>query len=357
MSTFFVRPVTKKEITPFVSIIISAYNEEENITQKIDNLLKLDYPRDKMEIIIGSDGSTDETYRLIKKYAEEHQVRYTVSFQRIGKPAMINTMIKDARGEIYIFADARQRFEPSAIKKLVRCFADEDVGVVSGELVIEDKETGTGAGLGLYWEYEKALRKMESHVGSMTGATGAIYAIRKELFRYLPENIILDDVFIPMSALMMNKRVVFEPEALAYDTVSETTEKEFSRKVRTLAGNFQIFSLFSDILNPFKKSGLALQLISHKLMRLLVPYFLVLAFVANIFILGKGGLAPLALFLQILFYGVALLGYILEKSGAKLAGILRILFVPYEFCALNFAAVVALFVYMSGKLEVKWEKQ
>lgn len=356
MSFIFVRPVHMEEIFPVVSVIISAYNEEKNITTKIDNLLKLNYPRDKMEIIIGSDGSTDDTYRLIKKYAEENHIRYAVSFQRIGKPAMINKMVKDARGEIYIFADARQRFEPDAIKKLVRSFADEDVGVVSGELVIEDKKTGAGAGLGFYWEYEKVLRKMESRIGSMVGVTGAIYAIRKEFFRYLPENIILDDVYIPMNALMMDKRVVFEPEALAYDTVSETTGKEFGRKVRTLAGNFQIFSLFSDVLNPFKKSGLAFQLISHKLMRLVVPYFLALAFLANIFLLQKEAFAALALFLQILFYGAAFLGYILEKAGVKMPGILRMLYVPYEFCALNFAAVVALSVHVSGKAEVRWEK-
>lgn len=356
LSSVAARPVAKREIFPDISIIISAYNEEQNIEAKINNLLTLDYPRDKTEIIVGSDGSTDETYTLLKKFAEERGVRYTVSFQRIGKPAMINKMAKDARGEVFVFADARQRFERDSIKKLVQCFADENVGAVSGELMIEDNVAGTGKGIGLYWQYEKALRKMESGIGSMIGATGAIYAIRKDLFKYLPEDVLLDDVYTPMNALMSGKRVVFESEARAYDTASATTEKEFSRKVRTLAGNFQIFSLFSDMLNPAKKGWLAVQIVSHKLLRLLVPYFLLLALVFNFFIFKKADFYASALFLQVIFYGVAFLGYVLESAGLKLSGALRILYVPYEFCALNFAAVVAFFVYKSGRMDVRWEK-
>lgn len=356
LSSTAARPVAKREIFPDVSIIISAYNEEQSIETKINNLLTLDYPRDKTEIIVGSDGSTDETYNILKKFAEEKGVRYTVSFQRIGKPAMINKMTKDARGEIFVFADARQRFERDSIKKLVQNFGDEEVGAVSGELIIEDNVAGAGRGIGLYWQYEKALRKMESDIGSMIGATGAIYAIRKDLFKYLPEDILLDDVYTPMNALMSGKRVVFEPQARAYDTASATAGKEFARKVRTLAGNFQIFSLFSDMLNPAKKGWLAVQIASHKLLRLLVPYFLLLALISNIFIFKKTDFYGLALFLQVIFYGVAFLGYVFESAGLKLSGALRILYVPFEFCALNFAAVVALLAYKSGRMDVRWEK-
>jgi cellulose synthase/poly-beta-1,6-N-acetylglucosamine synthase-like glycosyltransferase len=350
------RPVKREDIFPVVSVIISAYNEEKNIESKINNLLALDYPRDKMEVIIGSDGSTDDTYRLIKKYAEENKIRYTVSFQRIGKPAMINKMAKDAQGDIFIFADARQRFERDSIKQLVRCFADEEVGAASGELIIEDKETGTGRGMGLYWQYELALRKMESDIGSITGATGAIYAVRKSLFRYLPEDILLDDVYTPMNVFMQGKRVIFEPAARAYDTVSETTQKEFVRKVRTLAGNFQIFAQFPEALNLFKKGWAAFQLISHKLMRLFVPYFLILALFSNFFILKNGSFYVLALFLQIIFYGTAFMCYALEQMGAKIQGALRLAYVPYEFCVLNYAAIVALYAYRSGRAGVQWEK-
>ncbi|PIY82041.1 MAG: hypothetical protein COX96_05020 [Candidatus Omnitrophica bacterium CG_4_10_14_0_2_um_filter_44_9] len=354
-SALLVNPVKKKDITPMVSIIVSAYNEEKNIESKVANLLELDYPRDKMEIIVGSDGSTDETYRIIKKLAEENKIRYAVSFQRAGKPAMINKMTKDARGEIFIFADARQKFDRAAVKELVKCFGDANVGAVSGELIIQDKDTGTGCGIGMYWEYEKLLRNMESSIGSMLGATGAIYAIRKDLFRYLPGNVILDDIFTPMNSIMAHKRAIFEPAARAYDVVAETTGKEFTRKVRTLVGNFQIFGLFPEAFDPFK-SPIAFQLFSHKFLRLFVFYLLVLAFVSNIFILNRGAIFVLALFLQVIFYIAAFLGYLLEKSGAKLSGASRAFFIPYEFCALNLAAVAALRLHLSGGMPVTWEK-
>jgi biofilm PGA synthesis N-glycosyltransferase PgaC len=349
------KAVQKEDITPSVTIFISAYNEEKNIEARVQNLLELDYPREKMEIFLGSDGSTDETYRIIKRLADEKKFRYAVSFQRRGKPAMINTMAKEASGEIYVFTDARQRFEKNALKELVRCFGDPEVGAVSGELLIEDKATGTGKGLGLYWEYEKALRRMESAIGSMLGATGAIYAIRQNLFVYPPENVILDDVFTPMNAIVRGHRAVFEPAARAFDSMSESMDREFSRKVRTLVGNFQIFGMFKEAFD-IRKSSVALQLFSHKFMRLMVPYFLIGMLVANIFLVQQGFFFVLALILQILLYGLAILGGFFDRIGVRLVGVARFMMVPYEFCVLNFAAVVALFKYWSGEVEVKWEK-
>ncbi len=350
-SAFSAKPVKKKDITPFISIIVSAYNEEKNIEAKAANLLELDYPRDRMEIIIGSDGSTDETYNIIKRLAEENKIRYVVSFQRIGKPAMINKMAKEARGEIYIFCDARQEFDRAAVKELVRCFGDEQVGAVSGELIIADNETGAGCGMGFFWEYEKFLRQQESDVGSMLDATGAIYAVRKDSFLYLPENVILDDVFTSMNAIMQKKRAIFEPAAKAYDTMTETTGKEFLRKVRTLVGNYQIFELFSDCFNP-AKSQVAFQMFSHKLLRLFVPFFLITVFIVNFFLCSiKGTAFASALYAQLIFYGIAFFGYLLETSGIALSGILRIFYIPYEFCALNLAAVAAYQIHMTGGME------
>lgn len=348
------KPVKKAAMEPKVSIFVSAYNEEKNIEARVRNLLDLDYPRSKLEIIVGSDGSTDETYQIIKRLSEQENIRYAVSFQRIGKSAMLNKMAKDAQGEIFVFADARQRFDKAVLRELVHCFADSDVGAVSGELIIEDQSTGTGKGMGLYWSYEKMIRKMESAIGSTMGATGAIYAIRREFFSYLPD-IILDDMYIPMNAILSGKRVIFEPGAKAYDIVSGTTKKEFSRKVRTLAGNFEIFALLPEMFNPFR-SKIAFQLFSHKFLRLLVPYFLSAVFVSNLFLMKNGNIFVLAFFLQVVFYSLALLGYLLEKTSAAVSGILRILLIPYEFCALNFAAVAGLWVNFSGKAKVAWEK-
>jgi biofilm PGA synthesis N-glycosyltransferase PgaC len=268
---------------------------------------------------------------------------------------MINKMAKDALGEIYVFADARQRFEKNAISELVRCFADPAVGAVSGELVLEDRDAGAGRGIGLYWRYEKAMRRMESAVGSMLGATGAIYAVRKEHFHYLPENIILDDLYTPFNAIVVGQRAIFEPAARAYDLVVASVNKEFTRKVRTLVGNFQIFAVFPEAFNPFK-SRIALQLFSHKFLRLMVPYALVLFFISGISLSSVNPFCLLASILQLIFYILAWIGQRLEKSGRHITGPLRLAYIPYEFCVLNLAAVVALKRYLAGQVEVAWQK-
>lgn len=349
------RPVVKKDVYPSVSILISAFNEAATIGKKIDNLLEMDYPKEKMEILVGSDGSTDETEGIIQKAAEGHKVRSTVSSERLGKPAMLNKLAQDARGEILVFADARQRFDKNALKELVRNFADPEVGCVSGELMLEDTKKGSGCGLGLYWNYEKTLRKWESAAGSMLGATGAIYAVRAGLFRPLPENVLLDDVYIPIQAILRQKRAIFEPAAVAYDAVSDSTSREFSRKVRTLVGNFQIFALLPEALHPFR-SPIAFQLFCHKFLRIVMPYFLAVLLVSNIFLVGRGYFFLSALFLQLIFYEMGLIGALLEKSGARTEGILRMLHVPHEFCVLNLAAVAALFAWLSGGMDVRWKR-
>ncbi len=349
------RPVMKKDILPMISVLIPVHNEERHVERKIGNLLESDYPRDRMEIIVGCDGSTDGTLAIIERLAAEGAIRYCASPERIGKPAMLNMLAREAGGEIYVFADARQRFERGAIRELVRCFGDESVGCVSGELVIEDTTEGSGRGVGLYWKYEVWLRKMESDTGSMLGATGAIYAIRKEFFHPLPEDVLLDDVFTPLNAIMAKKRAVLEPSARAFDTVSESTEKEFMRKVRTLVGNFQIFSLFTAAFDP-SRSPIAWQLFSHKFLRLTLSYFLALLFISSAFLAQTGLAFRALLFLQAAFYALAVAGHFLERTGTRISGITRLLYVPYEFCVLNAAAVVALFKYLSGGMDVRWHK-
>jgi len=349
------KPVAKKDIFPAVSVLVSAHNEEPNIERRIENLLEADYPRDLVEILVGCDGCTDGTVRIVERLAETRAIRFRVSPERIGKPATLNALAREAGGKIFVFADARQRFAPAAIRELVRCFGDERVGCVSGELVIEDRGAGAGRGVGLYWSYEVWLRKMESGVGSMLGATGAIYAIRRELFREAPSDVLLDDVYTPMNAIMAGKRSVLEPAARAFDTASESVEKEFNRKVRTLVGNFQIFSLFRPAFNPFR-SSIALQLFSHKLLRLALPYFLALFFILSVHLAWRGPLYLLVFTAQVIFYGAACAGFVLERSHAKLRGVLRAVYVPYEFCVLNAAAVAALCRYLSGGMDVKWRK-
>ena len=349
------KPVMKKDILPMVSVLISVHNEERHVEEKVKNLLEADYPQDKMEIVVGCDGSTDQTLAIIKRLAEKNKIRYCVSLERIGKPAMLNKLAQEAGGEIYVFADARQRFDRRAIRELVRCFGDENVGCASGELIIEDTGEGSGRGVGLYWNYEVWLRKMESDTGSMLGATGAIYAVRKEFFHSLPEDVLLDDIFTPLNAIMARKRAVFEPAARAFDVASKSTEKEFMRKVRTLVGNFQIFSLFAEAFNPFR-SPVAWQLFSHKFLRLTLSYFLALFFISSVFLARDGLPYRVILFLQVAFYALAVVGHCLEKTRTRISGVPRLAYIPYEFCVLNAAAVVALFKYLSGGIDIRWDK-
>lgn len=349
------KPVMKKDILPMVSVLISVHNEERHVEEKVKNLLEADYPQGKMEIVVGCDGSTDQTLAIIKRLAEKNKIRYCVSLERIGKPAMLNKLAQEAGGEIYVFADARQRFDHRAIRELVRCFGDENVGCVSGELIIEDTGEGSGRGVGLYWNYEVWLRKMESDTGSMLGATGAIYAVRKEFFHSLPEDVLLDDIFTPLNAIMARKRAVFEPAARAFDVASKSTEKEFMRKVRTLVGNFQIFSLFAEAFNPFR-SPVAWQLFSHKFLRLTLSYFLALFFISSVFLARDGLPYRVILFLQVAFYALAVVGHCLEKTRTRISGVPRLAYIPYEFCVLNAAAVVALFKYLSGGIDIRWDK-
>jgi cellulose synthase/poly-beta-1,6-N-acetylglucosamine synthase-like glycosyltransferase len=299
---------------------------------------------------MASDGSTDGTIEIARKY--EPLGLTIIGFEaRRGKPAILNDVVKQLRGEIVVFSDARQLYHPQALAELVTNFADPRVGAVSGELILHN-ELGTtvGEGVSLYWRYEKFIRRNESCVDSTVGATGAIYAIRRELFQPIPTDTILDDVLIPMRIASRGYRVLFEPRALAYDQVALTPTQEFTRKVRTIAGNFQLFSRERWLLNPLR-NRLWFQNFSHKGLRLLSPLFLVAAFTVNLFLLNEP-LYRWALGVQILFYGAALGGYTSRNTRRKLP----LLSIPYVFCLLNWVSVVAFLRFVTGRYHVTWEK-
>ena len=297
ISLFLERPVRRKYIYPSISVIVSAYNEEKSIEKKITTLLDADYPKEKLEILIGSDGSTDGTEEIVKRYVEIASlprfggvarnddgqeasccaIKLFRQVRRRGKPNMLNILASAAKGEILVFTDARQRLDRNSLKELVRNFSDEKVGSVSAELLFEDDDNKTSNGIGLYWAYEKFIRKCESKIDSMLGATGAMYAIRRELFQEMPEDLILDDVYIPLKAIEKGYRAIFESEAKIYDTVVKDAKEEFSRKARTLAGNFQAFGYLKGLFNPFR-SPVAFQFFSHKFLRLVVPFLLINVF-------------------------------------------------------------------------------
>ncbi|MFH1754508.1 MAG: glycosyltransferase family 2 protein [Candidatus Latescibacterota bacterium] len=333
-----------------VSVVLAVRNEEDHIKERIVNLLQQDYPPDLVELIVVSDGSTDRTVELAREAGNERVKIHCVKDAQ-GKAAAITLGVKQASHDIIVFADARQRFAANVLAELTAVFCDATVGAASGELVFMKGEGGdVREGVSLYWRYEKFIRRMESGIDSVAGVTGSIYAARKELIIPLPSHTLLDDLLIPMHIVLRGFRVVFIRSAKAYDRVSATTSGEFTRKVRTLTGNFQAIALQPALLNPLK-NRIFFQFVSHKVMRLLVPYFCLAALISNIVLSGPYFRAVLAA--QLFFYGMMILGFTPLKR-ARAGGIIRI---AWTFGVLNAAAVAGLFVFLLGKEKHVWKAQ
>ena len=299
------RPVHKHYTEPSVSLLIAMHNESKDVQAKIHNCLELDYPPDKLQIIVSLDAPTDGTDVHLRQYADRG-VDVVHCPVRKGKAQALNSGMAVARGEIVLFADAGQRLERSAIRELVANFADESVGAVSGALVLLDASAKEATdGVGLYWRYEKKLRAMESDIHSVPGATGAIYAIRRRLFVPLPAGAILDDVVVPMRIVLEGKRAIFDPTARAYGAITQSPELEYEKKKRTLTGNYQLLAEMPELLVPWH-NPIFVQLVSHKLGRLIVPYCLVGLFISNLFLLD--GLYRIVMALQVMWYIVACVG-------------------------------------------------
>jgi cellulose synthase/poly-beta-1,6-N-acetylglucosamine synthase-like glycosyltransferase len=335
-----------------VSIVIAARNEGARLAARIDNLLHLDYPAARRQIVVVSDGSTDDTLDVVARYGRFVDV---VALPPGGKAIALNAGVARAKGEIVVFADARQGFAAEALRELVAPFSDSTVGAVTGELLLDAespcRRTGTdrraterraGArpaaaerreddrrrtlrstiadGVGLYWKYEKQLRRLESKVASTLGATGAIYAIRRSLYQPLPADTILDDVLTPMRVVLAGYRVVFNERARAFDRAAADADAEARRKIRTLAGNYQILSLEPRLLLPWR-NPVWLQYVSHKLGRLAVPYALLGIFFASVALAGMSGslftFYGAALTCQVIFYLLAGVGAVLELAARR----------------------------------------
>jgi len=348
------RPVGKLDVFPTVSIVISAWNEEDVIAAKLDNLYSLDYPLDKVEILIGTDGSTDATVSILRGSHDPRLRVFEYSVRR-GKPAVLNDLLAADRHEIILFNDARQLLAKDALRAIVKNFADPYVGCVSGELVFSEATGTTGKGVDLYWRYEKFIRDQESQVHSMLGATGAIYAIRRILFSPISVNTILDDMVIPFQIIRQGYRAVFDNAVKAYDRVADNPAEEYRRKVRTISGNYQVFATMPGMLNPLQ-SPVAIQLFSHKFLRVLVPFFLVLIFGVNGLLLGQEKYRLFWL-LQLVFYGMALTGiWTKGKTSGIVNAVNRVCYVPYVFCLLNFSALAGFWRFVTARSEVLWQK-
>ncbi len=335
-------PVRVAPVIPSVSILIAARNEEANLPSKLLNLQELHYPAELLQIVIASDGSDDGTPELLLR--SQPFVTPVILQQSGGKAGALNAAVVASTGEILVFLDCRQTVDPDAIQQLVQCFADSTVGAVSGELLLEAAVgTAAGSALGIYWKIEKVVRRLESASGSVVGVTGAIYAIRRELYKPIPPGTTLDDVFVPMHVARAGYRVIFQSSAIARDRIFSEGGKEFSRKVRTLTGNYQLLSLAPWILSP--ANPLLFRFISHKLLRLLVPVFLVGMLVASALI--GGSFYKFVFALQIVFYLFAVLGVFLPSTTKY-----KPIAIANTFVMLNTAAALAFYNFLMGRNRV-----
>lgn len=334
-------PVLRADIEPFVSVILAVHNEEANLPAKFENLRNMNYPSGRMELVVASDGSSDGTVDILRRTDGVVAVVLPVAG---GKAAALNAAVARARGEILVFFDARQMVDLQAVRELCRCFADPEVGAASGELLLVDSEgKSAGDALGLYWRIEKVVRRLESATGSVVGVTGAIYAIRRELYVNLPEGTILDDVMVPMNVARTGKRVIFVPSAIAYDRIFQKPGKEFARKVRTLTGNYQLLQMAPWLLSP--ANPLLFRLVSHKLLRLFVPLLLVVLFLSSL--LASNLFYHVIFALQLIFYGMAVLGWLSPRARK-----FRLVATAETFAMLNMAAAFAFFNFATGRKKV-----
>jgi cellulose synthase/poly-beta-1,6-N-acetylglucosamine synthase-like glycosyltransferase len=334
------KEVRRGPYLPLVSIVVVVRNEEQVLKRKLENLLALDYPAELMQLVVVSDGSADRTEAILHEYASNPRVSVMLNQLPRGKALGLNDAFQLAQGDVVVFTDARQTIEPGGLRLLLENFADPQVGCVSGQLMLGSVGECGGQGIGSYWRIEKRIRELEAVSGSVVGATGAFYAIRRNLLVPLPHEIVLDDVYLPMQVVRQGLRVVFDARARVWD-VDLGTQREFARKVRTLSGNYQLLQLAPWLLS--RANPIRFEFVSHKLLRLVAPFALAAVLVASLVL--RTPIYRLALTLQLAFYGLSFLSVAKLKEGL----VARAAEAAFTFVVLNTAAVVAFASFVSGR--------
>ncbi len=343
------RPVQRAAITPRVSLIVSAYNEARIIAEKIENCLALDYPRAQFEIMIAADGSDDRTSAIAQTYAAQG-VRVLHQPARRGKIAAMNRVAPMAAGEILIFSDADAFLEPHAIRALVENFADPQVACVGGVKRIRRAASVQAQGEGAYWRYEAYLKQLDSQVGTAIGAIGELFAIRRELYRNLDDDLLIEDFVLAMRLVAQGWRVVYEPRAVTWQAASPSLAGEWQRRVRMAAGGFQAIGRLREMLDP--RRGLPMvQYVSHKVLRWLSPFFMLSAFGANLGLLTQPGYAQLFV-AQSAFYALALVGWLAQRVGVDWLP----LQIPFYFCFANATSLAGFWRFVTKAQPVTWVK-
>ena len=339
------REVRKRPIQPSISLLIPAYNEDDVIARKIENSLALDYPSERLEIVVASDGSKDRTAEIAQSLADGQRVRVLAFPENRGKIATLNASVPELRGEIVVFSDAAAMLFPNSVRILIENFADPAVGAVSGLYkIVKADEVDVGKSEDFYWKYETFLKIKESQVASTLGGHGHLHAIRKDLYPYPPPGTINDDYIIPVSVLAKGYRAVYEPAAVVYEEAHEMTG--FGRRIRIMAGNIQQMREIRGLLRPLRPLALFFFL-SHKVSRLVVPFAMLLALIANLFLLDSS--FYFAVFCaQIVFYLLAALGTLLPLRP-------KILMLPFYFSMINAATFFGFYHALTHRRGMAWK--
>lgn len=335
---------------PTVSLLVSCYNEAEVVREKIINSLELDYPKGQLEIFFISDGSDDGTDQIIKEFSD-HGIQYVRQEGRLGKTMALNMTVPKTKSEFIVFSDANAMYQPDAIKKLIRNFSDPDIGYVVGAALYSDaKDSASAESEETYWQYEMTIKKMESQLHSVVGGDGAIYAIRKELYQEMEQQDI-NDFVNPLQIIARGYHGFFDSEAICYEETAGDFNKEAKRKQRIVNRSFRGLMRVKEVLNPFKTGFFSFEVISHKLLRWLIPVFLIIIATGSIF-LSYYGLVffQLLLLCEILFVWLAIIGYI-KSTRLKIPALF---FYPYYFLLVNTYSLIGLWKAILGDIQITW---
>ncbi len=346
-------PVRSAPITPRVTLLICAHNEEDVLERKLENALALDYPRESLEILVVDDGSTDHTAAIARRFAARG-VRLESQSPRQGKSLAVNLGVARATGELVVLSDASPDYAANALGNAVRHFADPTVGVVSGRIRLKDSASMVEVPAGLYWKYQELLCVWESATGTTVGVNGNLFAFRRELFTPLTADTINDEFTVAMDIAKRGYRVLYDPEAITHDIVSSSMSDEVARRARINAGRYQ--ALLQTSFLSLDNVGLTFRLVSHKLSRPLAPLFMIALLIACVAesLRTDDVVAASLLGGQALLYGTAWIGWIAERRRWPK---IRIVAVPYFFVSGNVAALIGLYRYVTGRQSVTWQKR
>lgn len=357
LSRWFPRPVQQSESLPRLSLIIAAHNEERDIAAKLEHTLALDYPAERLEVIVASDCSTDRTDEIANSFAGRGVKLYRQA-EHLGKTVAQHNAVKIATGEFLVFTDATTRYTPDALRKLVRNFADPTVGCVAGQLIyvestpnntLDSVPTSVGRGCRSYWDYEKFLKSCESRVGSLIGVSGCLYAVRRSSFAQLrPE--LIDDFVVATEIHLRGLRTVYEPEAIATEGTNRRSRDEFCMRVRVIEQTLTALHQYREVLKPWRHGLFACQMLSHKVLRYAVPMLLLVVLISNALLVERATLFQLTLLAQVLFYAAALAGWVADQRKLRVGP----LALPYYFILANAAALVAGIKFLCGEHYVVW---